>query len=71
MIKKSYLILFNSVTEVIVLVFLTQSISVTLPLIDATCKEPRCYAINANDANQLGNKASDRYQESCNVAYQV
>ena len=58
------------VTEVIVLVFLTQTISVTLPLIDAKCREPRCYAINANDANSLGQVGNDRYLQSCNVAYQ-
>lgn len=58
------------VSEVIILVFLTQTISVTLPLIDKTCKEPRCYAENPTDANRLGISSDPRYLRSCNAAYQ-
>ena len=59
------------VSEVIILVFLTQTVAVTLPLIDKKCKEPRCYATDTLNANPLGDPKSERYLQSCNVAYQV
>ena len=58
-------------SEVIILVFLTQTVSVTLPLIDKKCKEPRCFATDALDANALGNPHDIRYLQSCNIAYQA